>query len=341
MSVPPRRDLKAALKRGALIAAANWPVTFIQWVADSLFKLLIAAPLIGGTFLVALVVGADPGALVTLDWRELVATIVTSLLSKPLVLVAFLLALSVVIVGGSLFMFLVKAGTVGVLALGEREADAIELPPLHIAVVARASRFSIDMFIQSARGLFPRYARLGFLLMAVYAASAGIYLGSMFASGPRGWAMTALLTLALVVWVTFVNLVYLLMQLVIAADDCSVAAAATRVGAFLRRERGTVTVVFVVILALVVFATGASLLATAALGLIAFVPLVGLAVLPLQLLAWLLRGIVFQYIGLSSIGAYLNVYRTYSAALDGRVSAASYQLHGTPWRRSGRPGMQP
>jgi len=52
--------------------------------------------------------------------------------------------------------------------------------------------------------------------------------------------------------------------------------------------------------------------ATTSLGLIAFVPFVGLAVLPLQLLAWLFRGIVFQYIGLSALGAYLHLYREYT-----------------------------
>ena len=45
--------------------------------------------------------------------------------------------------------------------------------------------------------------------------------------------------------------------------------------------------VFGVVLIVVVIATAASILATAGLGLIAFVPLVGLAVLPLQLAAWL------------------------------------------------------
>jgi hypothetical protein len=43
--------------------------------------------------------------------------------------------------------------------------------------------------------------------------------------------------------------------------------------------------------------------------LIAFVPLIGLAALPLQLIAWLVRGMVFQYIGLTSLVAYLRVYR--------------------------------
>ncbi len=89
------------------------------------------------------------------------------------------------------------------------------------------------------------------------------------------------------------------MQIVIAADDCSVAAAAPRVVAFLRHERDKVIRVFLVVLALVVGATGASFVAAGLLSLIAFVPFVGLAVLPLQLMAWLLRALVFQYIGLS------------------------------------------
>lgn len=310
-----RHSLKPALKRGALIAAANWQVTLIQATADSVFKLLLAAPIIGGVFLVALAIGSDPGVLMTLEWRELVTTIVSSLLSRPLVLGAFLLALAVVAVGGSLFVFLMKAGTVATLVQSEREAGAIERPPLRLDVVARASRFSIESFIESARALFPRYARLGFMLMAVYLASASGYL-LILTERPQGegWILTAVLTLAFAGWITVVNLLYLLVQIVIAADDCSVAAAARRVAAFLRRDRRDIVAIFLVVLALVLGATGASLLATAALGLVAFVPFLGLAALPLQLLAWLLRGLVFQYLGLTSASAYLNLYRASSGA---------------------------
>ena len=95
--------LKLTLKRGALVAAANWPVAIIQALADSLFKLLVAAPLIGGIFLVALVVGAEPGALLSLEWSELATTIAASLLSRPLVLIAWVAAWAR-IGGGSLFV---------------------------------------------------------------------------------------------------------------------------------------------------------------------------------------------------------------------------------------------
>ena len=37
----------------------------------------------------------------------------------------------------------------------------------------------------------------------------------------------------------------------------------------------------------------------------------GLMVLPLQLAAWLLRGIVFEYLALAALGAYLSHYRWY------------------------------
>lgn len=310
----PRRTLKAAIKRGALIAAANWQVTLIQAAADSLFKLLLAAPIIGGVFLVGLAVGSEPSALVTLEWRQMAATIVSSLMARPVVLTACLLAVAVVAVGGSLFVFLVKAGTVATLVRSDRDAGPLEEPPLRVSVVARASRFSVDAYVESARALFPRYARLGFILMGVYLASGLGFLAVVARRDPgEGWSLTALVTAGFVVWITIVNLLYLLVQIVVTADDCSVSAAARRVAAFLRLERRNIGTVFLLVVALIVAATGASLLATAALGLVAFVPFFGLAALPLELLAWLLRGLVFQYLGLTSVGAYLRLYRAFAA----------------------------
>jgi hypothetical protein len=318
-----RHTLKYALKRGALIAAANWPVVIIQEVADSLFKLLVAVPLIGGIFLVALVLGAEPVALMSLGWRDLAATIVASLISRPAVLAAFLAALGIVIIGGSLFVFLIKAGTVAVLVRGDGAAGPVEQPPLHFSTVMTASAFSIETFETGARSLFPRYARLGGLLMTIYLVSGSGYLAAVLASRSAGdsWGITALMTAGFVAWITVLNFLYLLTQIVIAAEDCSVGAAMRRVAQFLRRARTPVVSVFLVVLAIVVFATGASLMATAALGLISFVPLLGLTVLPLQLGAWLFRGLVFQYVGLASVGAYLKLYRAMSPGTEGVVFA--------------------
>ena len=312
--------LKLTLKRGALVAAANWPLTIVQAVADSLFKLLVAAPLLGGIFLVALVVGAEPVTLMSLEWRDLATTIAASLLSKPIVLMTWVAALGVVVAGGSLFVFLIKGGTVSVLVRGEREAGPIEQPPLLPDVVAQAAAFSVDGFIEGANALFPSYARLGLVLMGLYLTSGLGFIAVIAASRNAGLGVTALVTAAFVAWITIINLLYLLTQIVIASDGCTVAAALRRVSGFVRRERRTVVGVFAVVLAFVVCATGVSILATTLLGLIAFVPLFGFIFIPLSLLAWVLRAIVFQYIGLASIGAYLKLYREAKPGLvEGRV----------------------
>jgi hypothetical protein len=318
-------SLKPTLKRGALIAAANWQITLIQAVADSLFKLALAVPIIGGVFLVALVLGAEPTGLMALEWRELVTTIVAALLSQPVVLAAFLSSLGVVVIGGSVLVFLVKGGTVATLVEGDLHAGPIERPPLHFSAMVRAGRFTAEGFIASCSKFFPRFARLGFGLLAVYLLSGATYLSIVVASRAtgEGWGLTALVTALFVTWITLVNLVYLLLQIVVAADDCSVAMAIRRVATFLRTETKDIATVFGVILALVVCATGASIVATGALGLIGFIPLLGLAVLPLQLAAWLLRGVVFQYLGLTAIAAYLQVYRGYSReTVPGRLKPA-------------------
>lgn len=301
--------LRGVLKRGALVAAANWPVAIVQATADSLFKLLMLVPLVGGVFLVALVVGAEPVELMSLEWRDLALTIAASLLVRPVVLATWVAALAVVLGGGSLLVFLVKGGTIGVLVTGERQAGAIERSPIRPESIASATAFSIEAFIAAARQLFPRYARLGLGLIVVYLASGAVYAVLLGRSAAVGWGLTALLTVAFAAWITLVNFVYLLAQIVIATDHCAVVAALARVSRFLRRESRTVGAVFLVVLALVILATGASVLVVGALWLVGFVPFVGLAVLPLQIAAWILRALVFQYIGLASVGAYARLYR--------------------------------
>jgi hypothetical protein len=111
------------------------------------------------------------------------------------------------------------------------------------------------------------------------------------------------------VWISIVNFSYLLTQMVIAVDDVSVRTAAGRVVSFVRRCLREVAGVFGIVLLLVGIATVGSILATAGLGVIAFVPFLGLAVLPLQVAGWLLRGFVFQYVALTALSAYLRYYR--------------------------------
>lgn len=308
-------SLKDCLKRGALVTAANWHVVLVQFVADALFKTLLAVPVVGGMFLAVLLIGADASELLALPLSEIVPTMASVLLAQPAALAAFLAAVALVIMGGSLLMFLVKGGTVSVLVAAERSAGAIEHPPLRLPAFHRATQFSLERFTGGAVQLFARYTALGVGLMLIYMASTLASLAFVF-GGPDAtgdWRLVAAAaSVVLVAWITVVNFFYLLFQIAVAADDCSVQQAVGRVARLLRTETRTVTLIFLSTLGLVVLTTAASILATAALGLIAFVPLVGLAALPLQLIAWLMRGVVFQFIALTAVVAYIRVYRSLS-----------------------------
>jgi len=310
--------LRSTLKRGAIVAAANWPVVVIQFVAESTFKLLLGVPIVGGAVLVALALGRDLRALLGGDLRDIVTDVLAALAGQPGALAAFVVAVVIVLAGGSALMFLVKGGTVTVLVAGDAAAGAIERPPVRLAAVARAGQYSVDRFVLGASTLFRRYLRLGLALFAVYLLSGAAYLVAVFGTrslaggtaGTLGWTvLAALCSSALLVWITIVNLVYLLIQMIVALEDCGVRRAVVHLGRFLRLRLREVFLVFVVVLALVVVATAASLLATTGLSLISFIPLIGLAVFPLQAAAWLVRGLVFQYLGLTALGAYISQYR--------------------------------
>ena len=75
--------LKAALKRGALLAAANWQLVIIQFVAESSLKLLLAVPIVGGAFLVALLLDTSLTELLRGDVREIVTAIISALTASP------------------------------------------------------------------------------------------------------------------------------------------------------------------------------------------------------------------------------------------------------------------
>lgn len=307
-------SLKFALKRGALVTAANWQVVLVQFVADTLFKTLLAVPIVGGLVLVALVVGGDPFEMLRLEPSQILSTMVGVLLAQPFALAAFLMALGLVLSGGSVLMFAVKAGSVTVLLAGERAAGPIEQPPLRLSSLTQANRSNVERFITGVRLLFSRYLRLGIGLTVVYALLVGGYMALVF--GPPTTAALAgplavtLASLGLILAVTLVNFVYLLLQIVIAAEDCGVLEAVPHVARLLRRRTKAMGQVLAAILALMLMATGASILATAALGLIAFVPFVGLAALPLQVFAWLVRGVVFQFVGLTGVATYVRLHRT-------------------------------
>ncbi len=227
-------SLKLALKRGALVAAANWPLVAIQFIAESTLKVILGVPVIGGIFLVVLLLDADVDEVLGGSASDAVGAVFTSLRANPAALAAFALAFLVVLIGGSILTFIVKAGTVAVFVDADAGAGAIERPPLMVQMLRRANRADIEPFLNGCRRLGPRYVRLGLVLLLVYGGTAAAYLGLLMLygsiyrlAGNLGvllWStvILAAASSAVLVWITIVNFVYLLTQMVLAVEDTGV-----------------------------------------------------------------------------------------------------------------------
>jgi hypothetical protein len=329
-------DLKHLLKRGALLAAANWQTVAIQFVAETTFQVLLAVPIVGAAILVAVLLGGDLSELLHGSLGDIFRTIASTLMSEPVALIAFIISFAVVLLGGSVLMFAVKGGTVEVLIAANADAGPIEQHPLSFEMMRQSSRFTLQRFVDGCARLFRPYLVLGLLLMLVYAISTGGYLtfvvyGYRAVEGRAliiGWTFVAAISAAvLVAWMTLINMLYLLLQIAMAVDGVGVADGFRATARFIRADFRNLAGVFLVIVVLVIAATGASALAWSGVGLIAFVPLVGLAVIPLQLAALLVRGLAFEYLGLTALGAYLTLYQDY-ASRRGEVLSGARTDHG-------------
>ena len=322
-------DLKHLLKRGALLTAANWQTVAIQFVAQTTFQALLAVPILGAAILVTLLLRADLGDLLQGSLRDIFTSIASTLMSEPVALVAFITAFTLVLFGGSVLMFAVKGGTIEVLLAANAAAGAIEHQPITLDSLQAAARFTLPRFTHGCARLFRRYLALGALLMVVYALAAAGYLvfvayGYRFAEGRAlmiGWTFIAAVAAAMVVAaITIVNSLYLLLQIAMAVEGTGLVPGARAAVRFIRADLRELAGVFVVVVAL----------AWSGVGLIAFVPLVGLAVIPLQLAALLVRGLVFEFLGLTALGAYVTLYQGYAARRNDAIVA----IHDAPVQRA-------
>ena len=247
--------------------------------------------------------------------RDIATRIAAALTSEPVALSSFGVAFSIALTAASVLMFLVKGGVLDVLLVAHESAGPFEREPLSIDSIEPAACFTLDRFITGCGRLFRPYLALGFVLFLAYALTAGAYVafvvyGYRAASGVLGVVgltfLAAVAAVVLIVWITLVNFVYLLMQIAMAADNRRLGDAFRAVVGFVRAEFRLLAQIFLVILAVEIGATLVSALAWSGLGLIAFVPLVGLAVIPLQIVALMVRGLAFAYIGLTAASAYLD-----------------------------------
>lgn len=314
-------QLRVALRRGGLVTAANWPLVAVEFVADTIYKASLGVPVVGGAVMVAVLLGDDLSSLLSHGLRTSAGMVLTSLFDSPVALITFLFALSVVAAGGAVVLFLVKAGTLGVLVRGERQAsDELHAGSLRFDLMRKAYASDLEIFIGGVRHFGRRFAVLGLWTTAAYLVVGGGYAITMISAyrlaARTEWISAFPLVLligtsALVVLATVINLVYLLLQIVIVSDDSSLSRAVAQLRAYLLHDARQVAGIFGVILSITVVGTAASLVMTAGLGLIAWVPLVGLAVVPLQAAAWLVRGLVFEYVDLTALAAYTAQYRRF------------------------------
>lgn len=313
--------LRVALRRGALVTAANWPLVVVEFAADTLFKAALGVPIVGGALMVGALVGNDLSSLLSQGLRAGAGMVVTSLIDAPIALIAFVAALGVMAVGASVLLFLVRAGTMAVLVAGERQSsDELHAGSIRFELMRRAHACHLEAFLAGVRHFGHRYVVLGAWMMVAYVATCGLYLLSMVTA--YRWAtrtewisafplILLIATSGLVIGLTIINLLYLLAEIILVSDDCSLQRATQRLRAFLLHDSRQVAGIFGVILTVAIVGTAISLLVTAALGLIAWVPLVGLSVVPLQAAAWLVRGLVFEFVDLTAMAAYLAQYRRF------------------------------
>ena len=255
--MPATRSLKSLLKRGALLTAANWPIVLAQFVADSLLKLLLGVPIIGGFVLLVLVVGQELPE--TESLRDLAVGIFGALAAHPAGFAGFLVSLAIALSGGSALTFVVKSGALAVLVTAHGRAGPLDQGPVRWRQLRQAHAATPEEFLAGCRRLWRRFLALGFILLAIYGVALLLY-GAVVIEGRwlapdsmAGWPLLAgLASAALVGGLTLANLFYLLIQMVMAADDVGIRTAAGRVGRYLGREGRAVAGVFLVVLSLVI-----------------------------------------------------------------------------------------
>jgi hypothetical protein len=318
----PPLTLRAALARGALVTLANWPVVLIDFVAESAYKLTLAVPVVAGAFMVAVLLGIDVRTLLGDGVLAAADRLLIPLTRAPAALTAFLGAVALVGVAGAALMYVIKSGTLAVLIEGERTSDEAHRRPLLRDSLVGPGAYSLAGVLSAARRFRARSMRMAAALGVGYVALGALYLVVVVdgfrwvAESPwsAAWPLlVAVATSGAVVAMTALNLLFDLARVVMIADDCRARAATERALAFLLADARQVLGIFGAMGAIVLLATAASFTATAVVALVAWVPLVGVIFVPLQLAFWLLRGLAFQYMNLMTLSAYQSQYRRFSS----------------------------
>jgi hypothetical protein len=318
--------LRAALKRGFLLVLANWRVVLIDFTAESFRKFAMAVPVIGGVLMVGALIGDDATDVLSLGVVTAAERVLDALTSTPLALASFLGALTLVTVAGQAVSLIIRAGTLGVLVDADRRAGEAHRLPIGIDALSRARAFDGKLVVARSRHFGRRMVALSVLLGGTYLLMVLAYLGvarvGLSDQGALSWLpawslVMVLSTSAGVVILACAHLVFDLVRVVIVTDDCGIGVALARVRRFIVEDARQVIGIFSVISGVEIVAGATAVLAAAGLTPMAYLPLLGFVVLPLQAALWLVRGLVFESLKLASVSAYQTQYRRFG---EGRWS---------------------
>jgi hypothetical protein len=311
--------LRSVLLRSSVIAAANWPAVVTQFVVESVVKALAGIPIAGAAVLLLLLSVPDT----TAPERDGLAAALAALATAPVALAAVAASALIAAAGAIAFGAVIKAGTVAVIAAGEARARPV-VGSLRGGDLAAAHAWSRRRFVAACGRFGGRFVRLGLAfalieaLVALAYASAVVQAYRGFVSIAASWwiapAVVAAASLLALAASLAAELIYRLAQLVIVVEDRDAGPAVGGALALVRAR--TLVVARVWLAALLCSATAfvVTLVAAAAFGLVSFVPVAGVAVLPLQAAVWVVRGLLLPFIDLAALAAYAALYRGRAAS---------------------------
>jgi hypothetical protein len=325
--------LGSALLRGALVTVVNWPVVVAEFVIESLYKLALAVPMVGGGVMVAVLLGTDLKSVFSDGVLAAADLVFSSLGGAPAALIGFAAALGLVAFGGEVVLFVLKGGTLHVLVAGERVAGEIQDDPWQVGRLRQAYAWTSASLLHGVRHYGHRSMLMAVGLGVAYGLVGGTYVVAITwgyraieqSSWTSAWPLLVFLaTSVAVVTLTAVNVAYDVLRIIVITDDCRIGQAFGRLRRFLIEDARQVIGIFAAFGLVLTLATAVSIFATAGLTLLAWVPLAGVFALPLQAAAWILRGLVFQAMALAALIAYETQYRRFAlrAAFTGATGKA-------------------
>ena len=171
--------LRAALKHGAVVAMANWPLVLIHFALESFYRIALAVPILGGAIMVAAVAGTEPGSLVGEGLQSTADLVIGALATAPAALTSFFVALGLVGVGGQAIVFACRIGTLTVVVTSEQRAATTHMLPIGAESIRAAAAFSIEKVYEGAQHFGRRALTLALWLGGLYVVVGGMYLAAV------------------------------------------------------------------------------------------------------------------------------------------------------------------